>query len=75
MSMKPKHQKTNGFDEWPETALGAGALPFGVPVDSITWRSHLLNLEETLATFVGSASARYSHVDETLGGKAENDVR
>jgi hypothetical protein len=32
--LKPKYQKTGDFREGPETALGAGALPFGESLDS-----------------------------------------
>jgi hypothetical protein len=32
--LKRKHQETDAFDEAPESALGAGALPSGESLDS-----------------------------------------
>ena len=46
----------------PESALGAGALPRGVSLDSTTSKSCLLNLEEPLATVSTTLTTRV--VDE-----------
>ena len=49
-ALKRKQLKIGAFGSSAKSALGAGALPAGVSLDSITWKSRVLNREETLAT-------------------------
>jgi hypothetical protein len=49
--LKQKPLKTGHFRARPESALGTGALPFAVSLDSTTWKVDVVELCGTLGNF------------------------